>query len=345
MITECDDTNKFWKCLQKQANDVGGGSGTEGFSGTLTPTSFKAVLDVFGPTLLPGSVLMDAGHGLAHALLLTHYWLPHGEVRYLGLELDPIIAQKSVTVRDRVMSTWFLEKNLPIPDMRLICMAVEDLHHIEPVTHVYAAWEGWSDESKAALGSLFLCSPNVKVFVVVQRGTKDMIKILEGHGFGTLRPLANRPSTKAGTSVTLAGGGTQLQAFCFERTDSPIAPRVKKAHHMPLMELPEMTYSDIRPVQDMCGHLAAAREANQLVRRLVLEASSRNTGKTSKNELLVRIIEGVDKARTAYMEAKGRALSLRIGGAQQTCIERALRVGKHASEARNCALTLKDPEN
>lgn len=60
---------------------MGGDGGVEGFSGTLGPAALKAVFECIRDTLVSGSVIMDAGHGLGQPFYLLHHWLPTVEVR------------------------------------------------------------------------------------------------------------------------------------------------------------------------------------------------------------------------------------------------------------------------
>ena len=106
------------------------------------------------------------------------------------------------------------------------------------------AWDGWPDEAKKALGSLFFKSTTTKKLAIVESG-KISLSVnarLAKYGFGPLRPLGTRMKASCGTAM-------QLSCYCFEKTSSPVSspaslptssPASSSPPLRPLLVLPEL---------------------------------------------------------------------------------------------------------
>lgn len=206
-------------------------------------------------------------------------------------------------------------------------MAVEDVPSLAPATHVYACWEGWSVDSKAALGGLFLSSPTAMYLVVIQKGNrpgfKDAAKALEELGFGSLEAL----HIDGGIPVKLAGGGTQLRAYCFKRMCVTCPLRNKGDH---LFHLPEMDSCDIEDVLIVADKLRKACESFHTAMRHYNEAvnSDSKAFRQPFSLSLHRLAQESSSLALQATDVAGKA----GGGALFTCNQRALRAVQHSKE-------------
>ena len=145
-------------------------------------------------TLSEGSCLFDAGHGLGIPFYILHNRSLINN--FIGCEICPLKAWKSTEMR-RILEPFFIKigKPLSLVSIKLLCCSVECLANLdtglEPTTHVYAAWEGWSPTSMEALGTLFSRTTSAMYLVLVQKGNREgcqnMPAHLKGLGFGELQ--------------------------------------------------------------------------------------------------------------------------------------------------------------
>ena len=171
---------------------IGDCDGISGVSGTLTATSFGKILDFFNLKPLT-DIFLDIGAGVCHALFYATDRAPG--IKSYGIENDPI-----KIIKARAALEKFNNNN-----MTLIEANIEELHKLpDGTTHVYIACEGMPPTTIEAIITLIDACKTVKKAVFVAR---------RGQGFE-----CNNMTLVRKIPVALAGGGTRLWAYCYERT-------------------------------------------------------------------------------------------------------------------------------
>ena len=201
--------------LAMRQKRLGGGEGVEGVYGSITRTGTAQVLDALRTHagLDAGSVLLDVGSGLGRPLL--HALLHSRVAATYGIEVDAVKCQKAVPFVDSVardlgaLGIRLDPGSLP----KFICAPIERIPSIEPATHVYAAWEGFSPDTKASVGRLFRQSSTARAIAIVQRSFRqqDPAEEMRELGFGDVTLVAN-------AAAKMTGSGRQLQAYCFVKS-------------------------------------------------------------------------------------------------------------------------------
>lgn len=170
---------------------IGDCDGISGVSGTLTATSFGKILDFFNLEPLTDTFL-DIGAGVCHAMFYATYRAP--SIKSYGIENDPI-----KLIKARAALAKFNNYN----SMTLIEANIEELPQLpNNTTHVYIACEGMPPTTIEAIMKLIDACKTVKKSVFVAR---------HGQGFE-----CNNMALVHTIPVTLAGGRTRLQAYCYE---------------------------------------------------------------------------------------------------------------------------------
>lgn len=169
---------------------IGDCDGISGVSGTLTATSFGKILDFFNLALM--DVFLDIGAGVCHALFYATDRAPG--IKSYGIENDPI-----KLIKARAALEKFNNNN----SMTLIEANIEELPQLpNNTTHVYIACEGMPPTTIEAIMKLIDACKTVKKTVFVAR---------HGQGFE-----CDNMALVQKIPVTLQGGGTRLQAYCYE---------------------------------------------------------------------------------------------------------------------------------
>lgn len=198
-------------------NRVAGGEGTIGIYGSLTGASVQRIYD--GMRLHTGfdtdSCLLDVGSGLGRPLLHAYYI--EGIQQVHGIEIDPVKCIKAEAFAERVWRT--LQERHRIPTTMSLyhdvtCTAIEDIHTIDPVTHVFAFWEGWAHASKSSLGTLFANSTTVKALVIIQRSIQIPEEVFEEeYEFGPVNIMDT-------IAVVMSGSGRKFTAYIISKRNA-----------------------------------------------------------------------------------------------------------------------------
>ena len=77
-------------------------------------------------------------------------------------------------------------------------------------THAYAFWEGFSTDSKRAVGELFSKTASLRFITVAQRAMRDPVGEMEQLGFPRMELLDSMP-------VTMSGSGRAFRAYVFKK--------------------------------------------------------------------------------------------------------------------------------
>ena len=140
-----------------------------GIAGSITHAGFESILDILESNLSESSCLFDVGHGLGIPFYILHNRRLINN--FIGCEICPLKAWKSTEMR-RILEPFFIKISKPLStvSIKLLCCSVECLANLDtglqPATHVYAAWEGWSPASMEALGTLFSRTPTTMYIYV-----------------------------------------------------------------------------------------------------------------------------------------------------------------------------------
>jgi hypothetical protein len=156
-----------------------------------------------------------------------------------GIEVDAVKCMKAVPFVDsvtqdlRVRGVHLDAEALP----KFICAPIEEVGSIEPATHVYAAWEGFSPAAKECIGRLFSRSSTARCIAIVQRGfrARDPAEEMRELGFGDMTMVSD-------VAVKLAGSARQLRAYCFVKAEERIEHACEQEN---LVTLPAFRGTDI----------------------------------------------------------------------------------------------------
>eukprot|EP00798_Chlamydomonas_sp_ICE-L_P026845 gene26845-4449_t len=110
---------------------------------------------------------------------------------------------------------------------KFICAGVEDLPSLDPATHAYAAWEGFPDGAKAAVGRLFASSSTLTSIAIVQRSFRQLDPELElehNFEFGPVNLVAR-------VDCYLTGSRRHLNAYVFVKTPGTPSPSPAPPSH------------------------------------------------------------------------------------------------------------------
>ena len=196
-------------------NRVAGGEGSIGFYGSLTADSVHRIFSLFKQhgTFDGSSRLVDVGAGLGRPLLHAYYL--EGIHDICGIEIDPVKCIKAEAFAERVGRT--LQERHLIPQTMeftypLVCSAIEDIQTIEPATHLFTFWEGWSHISKSSLGDLFRESHTLQLAAIIQRAVReDPAHFFEDeYGFGPIECIQSM-------AVTMSGSGRKFVAYIMRK--------------------------------------------------------------------------------------------------------------------------------
>jgi hypothetical protein len=191
--------SKLDSVMCKHEKVLGGGEGIEGVYGSLTSA---CMADVFGdwPGFGSNSILLDVGCGIGRPQVQA--LCTHGVSHSVGVEIDIVKCDKAVPFIQRAAQELGLDAS---------CIKIlhtggtsGELTTLEPCTHLYLCWQGWSDIHKAQMGALVAQSASVFCVCMVQHRFSDD----QPAGWPELQLVNSRP-------VRTVGGGETLHARTF----------------------------------------------------------------------------------------------------------------------------------
>lgn len=222
--------------LNRKEGFLGGDSGTQGYGGSLKVSSMAELFQRLLPDPLESTsnrIFLDAGCALGKPLFLA---LHYGFTRAFGFELDPNKCIKAITLRDRML-VWLRSRGIDWSregdNLKVMCASVAHIPTLEPATHVYAAWQGWSFRDKKKLGKKFRRSATAEHIVLVERNiAPDLTKHKEFRklGFGDVEQVGEK------ISVQMANGMTALSAYVLRKRASSANSAVSPNNILPDIE-------------------------------------------------------------------------------------------------------------
>ena len=198
-----------YRIMGKIERNIAGGEGSTGIYGSITATGMQKIIDAMKAYGLSAtSVFVDVGAGLARPMIHAH--VDPGVMKTVGYEIDPIKCLKAHTMITRVRESGVIP---PTAETTLICSNVASESKLpHGTTHVYAFWQGFSENDRRGLGNLFRKCSTARCIVVVQNVRDGFAAhpelAMEWMGFGPLR-FAKK------MSVAASGSGGQFTAFVF----------------------------------------------------------------------------------------------------------------------------------
>lgn len=316
--------------LSRQETILGGDSGTQGYGGSLMMGSMGKVLHRLLPD--PGcarnAVFLDAGCALGKPLFLA---LHHGFSKAFGVELDPNKCVKAITLRERMLA-WLLSRGVSLSleggNLKVVCSSVAHIPSLEPATHMYAAWQGWSPRDKKALGESFCRSSTTEFVVLVEQNhapdlTKD--RKFGQFMFGDVEQVGDR------ISVQMAHGMTHLSAYVLRKRTQCIGSTA----HSILPGIGELcTSEDERQVLKVTGFLEKCEKQYRACRSIATSAHKDRRGLSIRQvkELKAKAASAARMAREGAIAATARA-NASTGGARFTALARAREAERRAQLA------------
>ncbi|GAX83438.1 hypothetical protein CEUSTIGMA_g10863.t1 [Chlamydomonas eustigma] len=291
----------LYSAMTKAENKVGGGEGLEGVYGSINRAGTAEVLNIFKEHAGLGaeSVVLDIGSGLGRPLL--HAILHSNVSATYGIEVDAVKCQKAcpfiaLTVAEmRSAGINLPEQSLP----KIVCAPIEQVPSLEPATHVYSAWEGFSTAAKEAVGERFARSRSAKAITIVQRSfrNRDPAEEMEELGFGSVELVKSLP-------VFMSGSRRQLVAYCFVR---PLPPCSLGNEFYPLKATSSTVHEDEHK-EDLSTmpHF----QPGDVMGMLTSQASSRATSRVEvSSSMMLKCTESVSYGETGAVEEAGPANS------------------------------------
>lgn len=205
--------------LSSVTKRMGGGEGTQGIYGTLTPESVYLLAHLIKThcPLGKGAYLVDAGSGIGVLLTRLGFLLHPHKVTMRGIEVDEVKHIKAQDIRQQLFQMGLDHQTPELRDLlanglpnapefdRCDIAAAEELK----ATHVVAFWEGWSPASKQALGKACSEGKRLQFIIIIQRTRKHLLLDLQDDfAFPALQLLHDH-------AVHMSGKRQTFRAYCF----------------------------------------------------------------------------------------------------------------------------------
>jgi hypothetical protein len=151
----------------------------------------------------PSSILVDVGAGIGRPLL--HAMLAHGVRDASGIEYDPHTADAAAHFGKAVQREF--EKKGGVGTIALpsiVCGDAAKMGALEPCTHVYACWQGFSPADKAEVARLFNRSRTARCIAVVEPSKRDVEGFMASLGFEGISLTQTIPGVMCGITTLTA---------------------------------------------------------------------------------------------------------------------------------------------